>query len=82
MCYEEHMRIFVKSLDSADSSTNLVQEAFHALRSSGIVSAKIGGFVNDQGVVLVDSADVAFALTTLARAGFTAVADSSLTPPD
>jgi hypothetical protein len=66
------MRIFVKPSDSSDLTANVAQEAFHALRRSGIVSARIGGFINDHGVVLVDSREVAFALTMLTRAGFIA----------
>jgi hypothetical protein len=69
------MRI-VKLPDSSGPIANVTQEAFDALRSAGITSARIGGFVNDHGVVLVDSIDIAFALTMLTRAGFTAVADS------
>jgi L-lysine 2,3-aminomutase len=71
------MRIFVKPSEESASITNLAQEALDALRSAGIASARIGGFINNQGVVLVDVADHAFALTMLARAGFTAVADSA-----
>jgi hypothetical protein len=57
-------------------ASNIAQEAFDALRSAGITSARIGGIINDQGVVLVDGPDIPFALTMLERAGFTAVADS------
>jgi hypothetical protein len=70
------MRIFVKLPESEASIANVAQEAFDALRSAGIVSARIGGFINDHGVVLIDNVDREFALTMLARAGFTAVADS------
>jgi hypothetical protein len=76
LCYREHMRIFVKPSKDERAVSSIAQEAFDALRSAGITSARIGGIVNDQGVVLVDGADCAFALTMLARAGFTAVADS------
>jgi hypothetical protein len=69
------MRIFVKPTENDASITNVAQEAFDALRSAGISSARIGGIINDQGVVLVDGGDIAFALTMLERAGFTAVAD-------
>jgi hypothetical protein len=75
LCYRERMRIFVKPTENDASITNVAQEAFDALRSAGISSARIGGIVNDQGVVLVDGGDIAFALTMLERAGFTAVAD-------
>jgi hypothetical protein len=70
------MRIFVKPSKNEASTDNIVQEAFDALRRAGIASARLGGFINDQGVVLVDGADRAFALTMLNRAGFTAIADS------
>jgi hypothetical protein len=69
------MRIFVKSLNHEGAVSSIPQEAFDALRNAGITSARIGGIINDQGVVLVDGADCAFALTMLERAGFTAVAD-------
>jgi hypothetical protein len=70
------MRIFVKPPDNGDSFTNLALEAFDALRSAGITSARVGGFIDNQGIVLIDGADCAFALIMLARAGFAAVADS------
>jgi hypothetical protein len=69
------MRIFVKPSEDRTSTDNIVQEAFEALRRGGIASARLGGFINDQGVVLVDTADRAFALRMLNRAGFTAIAD-------
>lgn len=77
MCYTKHMRIFVRPLTCEGAVSSIAQEAFDALRSAGITSARIGGIINDQGVVLVDGADCAFALTMLERAGFTAVADSA-----
>jgi hypothetical protein len=77
LCYQEHVRIFVKPPESAASNSNVAQEAFDALRNAGIVSARIGGFIDNQGVVLVDGADVAFAMTMLERAGFKAIADSA-----
>jgi hypothetical protein len=70
------MRIFVKPLKDEMAVSSIAQEAFDALRSAGITSARIGGIVNDQGVVLVDAPDCAFALAMLVRAGFTAVADA------
>ena len=70
------MRIFVKPSENDARINNVVQEAFDALRSAGIASARIGGIINDHGVVLVDGPDIPFALTMLERAGFKAVADS------
>jgi hypothetical protein len=54
------MRIFVKPLKDEMTVSSIAQEAFEALRNSGITSARIGGIVNDQGVVLVDPSDCAF----------------------
>jgi hypothetical protein len=70
------MRIFVKPLKYEMAVSSIAQEAFEALRNAGVTSARIGGIVNDQGVVLVDASDCAFALAMLSRAGFTAVADA------
>ena len=70
------MRIFVKPLKDEGAVSSIVHEAFDALRSAGITSARIGGIINNQGVVLVDAPDCAFALAMLERAGFAAVADS------
>jgi hypothetical protein len=66
----------LKPSEESASIANVVQEAFDALRRAGIRSARIGRIIDNEGVVLVDNADRAFALTMLARAGFTAVADS------
>ena len=73
------MRIFVKPLKDEGAVSSIAQEAFEALRNAGITSARIGGIINDKGVVLlVDAPDCAFALAMLERAGFAAVADSAI----
>ena len=46
------MRIFVKALKDEGAVSSIAQEAFDALRNVGITSARIGGIINDQGVVL------------------------------
>ena len=69
------MRIFVNQPEENDGAYDIVQRAFDILRNSGISSVRIGGFVNGQGVVLVDLSDKPRALLVLTRAGLQAVAD-------
>jgi hypothetical protein len=70
------MRIFVQPSQIGGALNNIVQEAYDILRKAGIGSSRVGGFINDQGVVLVEPADVPAALTALAEGGLRAVADS------
>jgi hypothetical protein len=72
------MRIFVQPSEIGGSLTNIVQEAHGILRKAGITSSHVGGFINDQGVILVELADVPAALKALTKAGLRAVADSIL----
>jgi hypothetical protein len=69
------MRIFVNLPSGNEGAFDIVQRAFDILRHSGISSARVGGFVNNQGVVLVDFSDKPRALMVLTRAGLQAVAD-------
>jgi hypothetical protein len=69
------MRIFVQPPEIGGSLNNVAQQAHNILRKAGIASTRLGGIINDQGVVLVDSADVPGALKVLTRAGLRAVAD-------
>ena len=69
------MRIFVNQPEGNNGAFDTVQRAFDILRNSGIYSARVGGFVNNQGVVLVDFSDKPRALLVLTRAGLQAVAD-------
>ena len=70
------MRIFAQPPEIGGSLNNIVQEAHEILRKVGITSSRVGGFINDQGVILVELADVPAALKALTRAGLRAVADS------
>lgn len=67
-------RIFVQPR-SGSSFHNIAQEAYDVLRKAGIASARLGGIINGQGVVLVDLVDVAESLEALKVAGLRAVAD-------
>jgi len=69
---------FREAIEGRRAVSSIAQEAFEALRNAGITSARIGGIINDKGVVLVDAPDCAFALAMLERAGFAAVADSAI----
>jgi hypothetical protein len=51
------MRIFVNQPEDNNAAFDTAQRAFDILRNSGISSARLGGFVNSQGVVLVDFSD-------------------------
>jgi hypothetical protein len=69
------MRIFVNQPEGNNAAFDIVQRAFDILHNSGVYSARVGGFVNDRGVVLVDLSDTPRALLVLTRAGLQAVAD-------
>jgi hypothetical protein len=69
------MRIFVKPPEDGARITNVAQEALEALRSAGIASARIGGYINESGVVLVDPPDARKAVQVLTNAGLRAVSD-------
>jgi hypothetical protein len=66
-------RIFVQA-PRGRSFHNIAQEAHDILRKAGI-TARLGGIVNGQGVVLVDLEDVSEALKTLTLAGLRAAAE-------
>jgi hypothetical protein len=70
------MRIFVQPSEIGGSLKNIVQEAYEILRKAEIASSRVGGFIDEQGVVLVELADVPAALKALTRGGLRAVADS------
>jgi hypothetical protein len=70
----KNTRIFVQP-PSGRSFHNIAQEALDILRKAGITSARLGGIINNQGVVLVDLPDASEALETLLLAGLRAVAD-------
>jgi hypothetical protein len=67
-------RIFVQA-PRGRSFHNIAQEAHDILRKAGITSARLGGIVSGQGVVLVDLEDVSEALKTLTLAGLRAAAE-------
>ena len=73
------MRIFVQPPEIGGSLNNLVQEAQDILRKVGITSSRVGGFINDQGVILVELADVPAAVKALTQAGLRAPERKSLT---
>jgi hypothetical protein len=67
-------RIFVLA-PRGRSFHDITQEAHDILRKAGITSARLGGIINCQGVVLVDLEDVSEALKTLTLAGLRAAAE-------
>ena len=67
-------RIFVQA-PRGRSLHNITQEAHDILRKAGITSARLGGIIDSQGVVLVDLEDASEALKTLALAGLRATAE-------
>jgi hypothetical protein len=52
------MKIFVQPSEIGGSLNNIAQQAHDILLKAGIASARLGGIINDQGVVLVDIVDV------------------------
>ncbi|MFZ2063840.1 MAG: hypothetical protein WAU82_22730 [Candidatus Binatus sp.] len=69
-------RIFVQPR-SGSSFHKVAQEARDILHKAGIASARIGGIIDDQGVVVVGVVDVPESLRRLMLAGFRAVTDSN-----
>jgi hypothetical protein len=69
------VRIFVQPADGGIPPFDFLQRAYDLLRDARIPSARIGGFIDSQGVVLVDLLDKPKALLVLTRAGLRAVAD-------
>jgi hypothetical protein len=69
------MRIFVHLPDGTNPTFNVVEQAFDILRRTGIQSARLGGFINEGGVVLVDPAEAPKAVQALTRAGLRAATD-------
>jgi hypothetical protein len=69
------VRIFVNQPEGNNVAVDVVQRAFAILRHSGVDSARVGGFINNQGVVFVDFSDKPRALVVLTRAGLQAAAD-------
>jgi hypothetical protein len=64
------MRIFISppSGDLLERADEFVRHAFTILHSSRILSARVGGTINDRAVVLVDATEVSDALATLVSA--------------
>jgi hypothetical protein len=69
------MRIFVLPAEGVNPTFNVLQRAFFILRTCGIKSARIGGFINQSGVMLIDPAEAPEAVQVLTRAGLRATTD-------
>ncbi len=69
------MRIFLLPPDSGSASEKLVLRACEVLRHSMILSARVGGIVNQQAVVLVSESDGPQAVAILKRSGIESVTD-------
>jgi hypothetical protein len=69
------VRIFVHLPDGINPTFNVLERAFDILCKTGIGSARLGGFINESGVVLVDPADAPKAVEALTQAGLRALTD-------
>ena len=69
------MRIFIQPPHANGSVDQSVRSAHELLHNSNIFSARLGGVLNDRGVVLIEATDVTQALTVLRKAGMRAVVD-------
>jgi hypothetical protein len=69
------MRIFLLPPESNSSYEDLVLRACAVLRQSLILSARVGGIVNERPVVLVAPPDVSQAVAILKKAGIVAFTD-------
>lgn len=69
------MRIFLLPPDSGFAPEKLVLRACEVLRHSMILSARVGGIVNHQAVVLVSEPDGPQAVAILKKSGIEAVTE-------
>jgi len=69
------MRIFLLPPDRDSSPEKLAIRACKTLRFSLILSARVGGIINDRSVVLVADPDVPHAVTVLKGSGIEAATD-------
>jgi len=69
------VRIFVLPPEGVNPTFNVLQRAFDILRDTGIDSARLGGFINESGVVVIDPTDAERAVRVLTRAGLRATTD-------
>jgi hypothetical protein len=67
------MRIFIQPPKPDASPDGLAVRACELLRHSLILSARIGGIINDHAVVLVAPYDAQLAVAVLKRAGMEAI---------
>jgi hypothetical protein len=69
------MRIFLLSRDRKFQHHELMHRAYEILRFSLVLSARVGGIVDDRPVLLVDEPDVSKAVHILKKSGIEAVTD-------
>ncbi len=69
------MRLFLLPRDRNFQHHELLRRAYEILRLSLILSARIGGIVDDRPVLLVDEPDVPQAVKVLKKSGIEAVTD-------
>jgi hypothetical protein len=74
-CYDHQVRIFVHLPDGINPTFSVLERAYDILLKTGIRSARLGGFINESGVVLIDPAEAPKAVQVLTRAGLRAVTD-------
>jgi len=67
------MRIFLEPPHVSGLVDNSVRTAHELLHNSNIFSARLGGILNDRGVVLIEATDVTQALAVLRKAGMRAI---------
>jgi hypothetical protein len=68
------MRIFIEPPNPSASPDGVAIRACQLLRASLILSARIGGIINDRAVVLVAPHDTEQAVAVLKKAGIEAIA--------
>ena len=69
------MRIFLSPPSEKITPDGLVVQACETLRQSMILSATVGGVINDRGVIFVAPPDVQRAIAVLKRAGIDAASE-------
>jgi len=74
-CYDYHMRIFVLPKEGVNQTFSVLQRAMDILSDYGFKSARVGGYINESAVVLIDPTEAPKAVRLLTRAGLRATSD-------
>jgi hypothetical protein len=74
-CYRRDMRIFVLPKEGVNQTFSVLQQAINILSEYGFKSARVGGYLNESAVVLIDPTEAPKAVQQLTRAGLRVTSD-------